>query len=200
MPRMSFWKRAYAYLYFPRLAPVLMVLSFHPARRIIYDDLARWQRIKHLGGTPSQALVNLLTFCPEFRSLVYWRLGGLGIFLKLFAPGLRSLHLSIRPAAVGPGLYIQHGDGTFVDAVHIGRNAWFNQGVTIGYTNDHDCPTLGDNVRIASGAKVLGKITIGDNVTVGANAVVLRDVPSGASVSPPLARILHGVKSREGEH
>lgn len=53
------------------------------------------------------------------------------------------------------------------------------QGVTIGLKkNLGEYPTIGDNVQIGAGAKILGKITIGDNVRIGANAVVLTDVPS----------------------
>ena len=117
----------------------------------------------------------------------------MGSILNPLAPGLPTLHLLMAPKKVGPGLYIQHGEGTFVHCHRIGRNAWINQGVTIGFTSDHDCPTIGDNVRVASGAKILGNVSIGNNVTVGANAVVLRDVPDGASVLPPTSRIVRGI-------
>lgn len=187
-------KRLFQRMYFPRLIPVLVVLNFHPARRMIYSDLSRWQEIRHLSGTRKHILTYLLTFSREFRSLVYWRMGGIGYVLNAFAPGLSSLHLLMPPAQVGPGLYIQHGDATFVHCHRIGRDAWINQGVTIGFTSDDDCPTLGDNVRVASGAKVLGNVTIGDDVIVSANAVVLRDVPSGSTVLPPLARVLRTAK------
>ena len=60
------------------------------------------------------------------------------------------------------GLVILHGDGTHIAAVAIGANCWISQQVAIGYMYD-DRPTIGDNVTINSGAKVLGKVTVGDN-------------------------------------
>lgn len=190
VPGMSRKKQIFQLLYSIRLLPLLAALHRHRARAIIDQDLERWCTIRHCRGSYHQCLIYLLTFSPEFRYLVYWRMGPTGHIFKALAPGLRSLHLLMPPSDVGPGLYIQHGESTFVHCHRIGRNAWINQNVTIGYTSDIDCPTLGDNVRIAAGAKVLGNVTIGDNVTVGANAVVLRNVPSGATVSPPSSRIL----------
>lgn len=187
---MSRNKRIFQVVYLVRLIPLLVVLPRHPARKIISQDLERWSVIRELRGTTKQRLIHLLTFCPEFRYLVYWRMGSIGHLLRPFAPGLQSLHILMSPADVGPGLYIQHGESTFVHCRRLGRNAWINQHVTVGYTTKDDCPTIGDNVRIAAGAKVLGNVTIGDDVTISANAVVLRSVPSGATVSPPYARIL----------
>lgn len=199
-PGMNLKKRLYQAAYFPRLIPLLLVLRGHRSLPIITADLDRWRTIRHLHGTKRQSLVYLLTFNPEFRYLVYWRMGTIGRLLNPFAPGLQSLHLLMPPSDVGPGLYIQHGESTFVHCHRIGRNAWINQHVTVGYTSDVDCPTIGDNVRIASGAKVLGDVTIGDNVTVGPNAVVLRNVPSGAIVSPPTARILQVTEEKAKKH
>jgi serine O-acetyltransferase len=81
----------------------------------------------------------------------------------------------------------------------IGANAWINQGVTIGYVNNTDCPTIGNNVRIASGAKVLGNVTIGDNVTVGANAVVVKNVPANSTVVGVPAKIVRRNGKRVSE-
>ena len=185
-------------LYFPRILPTLAVLRVHPARRVVLADLDRWREVRHLAGTPTQALVYLLCLHPEFRALVYWRLGAAGYVLRLFAPPLRTLHLLMPPSHVGPGLYVQHGDETFVACRRIGRNAWLNQGITVGYTSDDDYPTLGDEGTLDSGCKVLVSVTLGDGVVVGANAVVLRDVPAGATVSPPVARIVQGVRNSDG--
>ena len=63
---------------------------------------------------------------------------------------------------------------------HIGKNCWINQQVTIGFTNDTDCPTFGDNVHICAGAIVVGTVHIGDNSTIGAGAVVVTDIPSNS--------------------
>ena len=64
---------------------------------------------------------------------------------------------------------------------------------------DDGCPVIGDNVRIGTGAVVLGKITIGDNVNIGANAIIVKDVPSNTTVVSPAAFIVKrdGVKVHE---
>lgn len=67
------------------------------------------------------------------------------------------------------------------DGAKIGRNCTIYHQVTIGQRK-HGYPTIGDNVYIGAGAKILGAITIGDNVKIGANAVVLDDVPSNCTV------------------
>jgi len=107
--------------------------------------------------------------------------------------------LYIYTKDIGPGLFIQHGFATIISAQKIGQNCWINQQVTIGFLNDTDRPTLGDNVTIYAGAKVLGNVSIGDNSIVGANAVVVKDVPQNCTVVGVPAYIVrrNGVKVRE---
>jgi len=69
-----------------------------------------------------------------------------------------------------------------------------NQNDTVGWSGP-GCPTIGDNVRIGTGAAVLGPITIGDNVKLGANAIVMKDVPSNTTVVSSHAFII----KRDGE-
>ena len=89
-----------------------------------------------------------------------------------------------RRATIGPGLYIGH-FGTIIvapDAV-IGENCSLSQDVTIGISGRgarRGVPLIGDNVYIAPGARLFGRIRIGHNVKIGANAVVNRDVPDNA--------------------
>jgi serine O-acetyltransferase len=108
-------------------------------------------------------------------------------------------NLLIYTREIGPGLFIQHGFATIISAEKIGRNCWINQQVTIGFSNDTDCPTIGDNVIIYAGAKIIGKVKIGDNSIVGANAVVVRDVPENCTVVGVPAYIVrrNGVKVKE---
>lgn len=93
-----------------------------------------------------------------------------------------TLHGFEMPAyvPVGPGLYIAHPVGTVVTADRLGANVSLISGVTVGMRTSHAFPTIGDDVYIGAGARVLGGITIGDRVQVGANAVVLTDVPAGS--------------------
>ena len=96
-------------------------------------------------------------------------------------------YVEINTLSIGPGLRIYHGDGIVIasDAV-IGRGMTLEHQVTIGNRIGHEgelgCPTIGDDVFIGVGAKVLGAIRIGNNVRIGANAVVLHDVPDNATV------------------
>ena len=95
--------------------------------------------------------------------------------------------IEIHPgAAIGKGLFIDHGMGVVIGETSVvGDNVTIFQGVTLGGTGKERGkrhPTIGNNVVIGTGAKVLGNITIGDNVQIGANAVVVRDVPANSTV------------------
>jgi serine O-acetyltransferase len=89
-----------------------------------------------------------------------------------------------RSTKVGPGLYIGHYGGITVSPVAvIGRDCNLSQNITIGVSGagpKRGAPTIGDNVYIAPGARLFGKITIGNNVKVGANAVIHKDLPDNA--------------------
>ena len=88
---------------------------------------------------------------------------------------------------IGPGLVIHNLGGIIIHG-NVGRNCFFNQGsqmITRGDGRRAGWPTLGDNVYVGSGAKIVGNITVGDNVRVGANVVVRRDVPQNSIVLPP---------------
>jgi serine O-acetyltransferase len=91
-----------------------------------------------------------------------------------------------REAEIGEGFYIGHFGGIIVspDTI-IGRNVNISHQVTIGVSGqgqNRGCPVIGDNVYIAPGAKIFGKIKIGDNAKIGANAVVHKDIPDNAIV------------------
>ena len=95
--------------------------------------------------------------------------------------------IEIHPGAeIGTGLFIDHGSGVVIGETSIiGDNVTLYQGVTLGGTGKETGkrhPTLGNNIVVGSGAKVLGNITIGDASYIGANAVVLKDVPSNSTV------------------
>jgi len=95
--------------------------------------------------------------------------------------------IEIHPGAtIGRGFFIDHGMGVVIgETAEIGDNCLLYHGVTLGGVSlekKKRHPTLGNNVVIGAGAKVLGAITLGDNVQVGANAVVLKDVPPNSVV------------------
>ncbi|HXK32656.1 MAG TPA: hypothetical protein VNM91_01410 [Dehalococcoidia bacterium] len=97
---------------------------------------------------------------------------------------------------IGPGLMIPHGNIVIDGRVRIGRDCQVNPWVTIGLSNSKklgfsaDGPTIGDNVHIGTGAKLLGPITVGDYARIGANAVVLHDVPPNSTVVGAPARVV----------
>ncbi len=95
--------------------------------------------------------------------------------------------IEIHPGAkIGEGLFIDHGMGVVIgETAEVGDNVTLYQGVTLGGTGKEKGkrhPTVGNNVVISTGAKVLGSITIGNNVKIGAGSVVLRDVPDNCTV------------------
>jgi serine O-acetyltransferase len=95
--------------------------------------------------------------------------------------------VEIHPAAeIGTEFFIDHGSGVVIgETARIGDRVTLYQGVTLGGTGfqrGKRHPTLGDNVTVGSGAKLLGPIAVGDGAKVGANTVVVEDVPPGATV------------------
>ena len=117
--------------------------------------------------------------------------------VRFLCPPMESLLLFCED--IGPGLIIQHGHGAVIVAERIGAYCWINQQVTLGTGPRPGSPILGDHVRIAPGAKVLGHIRIGDRSIVGANAVVTKDVPPDVTVVGVPAYIMRrdGVRVRE---
>ena len=95
--------------------------------------------------------------------------------------------IEIHPGArIGKGFFIDHGMGVVIgETTEIGDNVTLYQGVTLGGTGKERGkrhPTIGNNVLVSVGAKVLGAIQIGDNVKIGAGSVVLRPVPDNSTV------------------
>lgn len=95
--------------------------------------------------------------------------------------------VDIAPGAViGPGFLISHGVGVVIgDKVRIGERAVLLHQVTIGAPSGErrdEMPTIGDNVYVGAGSRLIGKISIGDEVFIGVNAVVTKDIPDGSKV------------------
>ena len=132
---------------------------------------------------------------PYFKAMVYYYLSH-KLYLKkrffmaryLCEKAKRKTGIEIHPgASIGKNLFIDHGTGVVIgETAIIGDNVTMFHGVTLGGTgNEKDKkrhPTIGNNVFIGSGAKILGNITIGNNVKIGANAVVLKDVEDDRTV------------------
>ncbi len=111
--------------------------------------------------------------------------------------------IEIHPGAtIGEGLFIDHGTGIVIgETAELGKNVTLYQGVTLGGTGKEKGkrhPTIGDNVVVASGAKVLGSFTVGEHAKIGAGSVVLKEVPPYATVVGIPGKIvcMHGEKVR----
>ena len=131
---------------------------------------------------------------PSFKALWYYRrshrLYLKGKFVaarKLAQKAAHKTGIEIHPGAqIGKGFFIDHGFGVVIgETTIIGDNVTLYQGVTLGGTGkEHGKrhPTIGNNVMISTGAKVLGSITVGDNSKIGAGSVVIHDVPPNSTV------------------
>ncbi len=117
--------------------------------------------------------------------LWFWRLRWLARLISHLARWLTGIE--IHPGAkIGRRFFIDHGMGVVIgETAEIGDDCTLYHGVTLGGTTWNKGkrhPTLGNNVVVGTGAKILGPILIGDNARVGSNSVVVKDVPAGATV------------------
>jgi serine O-acetyltransferase len=127
------------------------------------------------------------------HALWRWQLKLTARFVSQIARGLTGVE--IHPAAkIGPGLFIDHGMGVVIgETAEIGENVLIYQGVTLGGTGKETGkrhPTIGNNVVLGVGSKILGSITIGNDAIVGAGAVVLKSVPPDSTAVGIPARIV----------
>ncbi|MFC1704390.1 serine O-acetyltransferase EpsC [Candidatus Omnitrophota bacterium] len=138
--------------------------------------------------------LEILLLYSGFHAIVLHRVAHRLLLLKIpFFPRLISqvarffTGIEIHPGAqIGSGLFIDHGTGVVIgETTIIGDNVTLFQGVTLGGTGKKQGkrhPTIGNNVVVGTGAKILGDITVGDNSYIGANAVVIKDVPANSTV------------------
>ena len=116
----------------------------------------------------------------------------------------RTTGVEIHPGAtIGKGFFIDHGMGVVIgETTEIGDNCSIYQGVTLGGTGKDvgkRHPTLGNNVMVGAGAKVLGPFRVGDNSKIAAGAVVLREVPENSTAAGVPAKVVrqHGRKASD---
>ena len=178
----------------------MLFLKSSSAGPMIEKDIRRWIQIcapERSNYPIAENMLWLLIRYPEFRNVFYFRLGAyLSIPQRLLLVLTKLLYTPISTlkfftCVAGPGLYVRYGLGTIVGAREIGENCWISQGVAIGYKDGNGgLPTIGNNVYIGAGSKILGPVNIGDNVIVGANSVVIKDVPANCTIAGIPARII----------
>lgn len=157
-----------------RLLPHIALYMLH--RKNIDADLAKYREGKASVGS----FIRVMTRQKWFRNLFYYRMGEYrSVFISWMAPGDPTLH--IWCPRIGEGAHFEHNYATYLNADAIGKDFYCLQLVTLGNGKDGR-PTIGDNVKIYTGATVFGKIHIGNNVTIGAGAVVSQDVPDNSIV------------------
>lgn len=156
---------------------------------MIFKDIKRQVRNIKESDPASTNTLSIILLYPSVHALFFYRIAhflyGLHLFFlaRLISQLTRFFTgIEIHPGAtIGKGLFIDHGMGVVIgETTIIGDDVKMFHGVTLGGTGKEKGkrhPTIGNNVEIGAGAKVLGDIHIGDNVRIGANAVVLKDVP-----------------------
>lgn len=174
-----------------------------------------WQRLREdvycvFDRDPAARNVfEVLTTYPGLHAIMIHRvshgLSNMGLkwlarFISLFSRWLTGVE--IHPGAkIGRRFFIDHGMGIVIgETTEIGDDCSLYQGVTLGGTSwqkGKRHPTLGNNVVVGAGAKVLGPFTVGDNARIGSNSVVVRAVPEGATVVGIPARV---VRKDKDEH
>lgn len=142
----------------------------------------------------ANTLIEVLTSYPGIKAVLLYRVAhffwgiGMPFIPKYISDIARELTgIEIHPGAViGSEFFIDHGSGVVIgETTIIGDNCTIYSGVVLGGTSlkkEKRHPTIGDNVVIGTGAKVLGPVTVSDNVRIGANSVVVNDVPPNSVV------------------
>jgi serine O-acetyltransferase len=175
-------------------------MTWKRCRALIASDLWR-----HAGRAGSGTFWSHFLLTPGFRYTVLLRLYSWARTRRCCSLGARQLIVMLlyrysirfgidisRDARIGSGFYIGHFGGIFVPGgVVIGNNCNLSHAVTLAEASRGEhagCPVIGNNVYIAPGAKIIGRVQIGDHAAIGANAVVVNDVAPRTSVGGIPAR------------
>ncbi|WML36661.1 serine O-acetyltransferase EpsC [Clostridium sp. OS1-26] len=169
----------------------------NPFKSLIYDIKSAMQN-----DPAARNPLEVFLLYPCIHAQIHHRISNLFYKKKFFFTARLISQLSrfftgieIHPGAtIGKGLFIDHGMGVVIgETAEIGDNVTLYHGVTLGGTGKDKGkrhPTVGSNVIIGCGTKVLGPIIIGDNVKIGANSVVLEDMPSDCTAVGIPAKIV----------
>ncbi len=152
-----------------------------------------------------------IIFCyPGFHAMIFYRFAhwlwnhNMKFFGRLVSHfGRFMTGIEIHPGAtIGRGFFIDHGMGVVIgETAEIGENCTLYHGVTLGGTSwakEKRHPTLGNNVIIGSGAKILGPFIVGDDSKIGSNSVVVKEVPATATVVGIPGRVVLSGEKRDG--
>lgn len=169
---------------------------------MIFKGLLTDARLIRERDPAARSTIEVFLLYPGFHALIFHRMAHFlyrhkRFFLaRLLSQTARHLTgIEIHPGAqIGRGLFIDHGMGIVIgETAEIGDYCTIYHGVTLGGTGKDTGkrhPTIGDNVLISAGAKVLGPFKVGNNSRIGANAVVLQAVPENSTVVGVKARVV----------
>ncbi len=144
----------------------------------------------------------IILFYQGFHAILFHRIAHFlwNRGIKFIARALSQLSrfltgIEIHPGAkIGRKVFIDHGSGVVIgETAEIGNQVVIYQGVTLGATRlfkGKRHPTIGNNVIIGAGAKILGPVKIGDNSKIGADSIVIKDIPEDTTVVPLPSRIV----------
>lgn len=162
---------------------------------------------------PAARSVIEIIFCyPGFHAILFYRIANFLWRKKFYFLGRFVSHLGrfftgieIHPGAkIGKNFFIDHGMGVVIgETAEIGDNVTMYHGVTLGgvsLNKGKRHPTIGNNVVIGSGAKILGPFKVGDNSKIGSNSVVVKEVPPNSTVVGIPGRIVSGDKKVDFDH
>ncbi|SCN22571.1 Serine acetyltransferase [Clostridium sp. N3C] len=169
---------------------------------VMFSDLKQNIQAVKKNDPAARSSFEILMLYPSIHAIIFHRIAHflykkhLFFLARLVSQISRFITgIEIHPGAkIGKGLFIDHGMGVVIgETAEIGDNVTIFHGVTLGGTGKDKGkrhPTIGNNVIIGAGAKILGPIKIGDDVKIGANAVVLKDVPANATAVGIPARVI----------
>jgi serine O-acetyltransferase len=176
----------------------------------VFDALRRDIRAVLERDPAARSRLEVLCCYPGVHALAFHRLAhaiwgrGFTTLARFISHVARFLTgIEIHPAAkLGPGLFIDHGMGVVIgETAETGENVTLLQGVTLGGTSlrrEKRHPTLGNDVVVGAGAKIIGGFTIGDGSRIGAGSVVVREVPPNCIVVGVPGRITYRDGQRVG--
>ena len=164
--------------------PILYLYKSNPNRSLVDEDIVRWcAEHKIIYETLVDGLTKLM-FNRTFRTVLYFRLKNMPLWIKLLYKRDTSFFISPTCEIEG-GLFFWHPLSTYIYARHIGKNCTIRQLTTFGNLGKKDpnaLAVIGDNVDIGVNVTIIGKVRIGNNVKIGAGTVIVKDVPDNCSV------------------
>lgn len=160
--------------------------------KYLQGDFNQWVKVFGLQnyGKVYAFFVLIIRF-REYRTVFYYRIGGLRHFLSWYSPGMPTCFILGKKDNIAPGLIIQHGHSSRIAPERAGKNLQVWHNVTIGKNKSGGKrPIIGDNVKVMTNSLVFGDITVGDNVVIGAGTIVYKNIPSNCVVVGNPARIV----------